>query len=223
MMQGMKRGNNNRINEAGPNIWGVVASLAHALSDARDQLVDLINYDGYNARGFHRGHGLESTHRSNGEGTVHHTDNAVAMRCRGGGGRGCCGNYVPSNKGVRSVHRQHARGHVAFGNHSEFKPELFSSKPCKPVTMAVNYSPARGGCGRPSSRVNISFNPRSQQCTSRKESNCRSPSPAPYECKRHCIGHQYVAVLRQEACHLRKRRLEKQCENSNAKPRWARC
>ena len=35
MMQGMKRG----------DIWDVVSSLAHALSEARDQLVNLMNHD----------------------------------------------------------------------------------------------------------------------------------------------------------------------------------
>jgi hypothetical protein len=91
MMQGMNRGNCS-TNEAG-KIWDVVASLAHALSDARDQLVGLIKHDGNgNAREFQRGYGMENTHRSSDEGIDHHTDDAVAMRCRGGGG--CCGNYV---------------------------------------------------------------------------------------------------------------------------------
>jgi hypothetical protein len=219
-MQGMNRGNCS-TNEAG-KIWDVVASLAHALSDARDQLVGLIKHDGNgNAREFQRGYGMENTHRSSDEGIDHHTDDAVAMRCRGGGG--CCGNYVPGNKKVRSVHRQRARGHVAFCNHSEFRPEP-PSKPCKPVTMAANYSSprrSRGGGG-----VTISFLPKSPcqpQYTCKKDSNCRSPCPSPhYECRRHCIGNQYVAVLREEACRIRERRLEKQCESSRAKPRWAR-
>lgn len=218
MMQGMKRGNSNPC-EVG-NIWDVVTSLAQALSDARDQLVGLINYD--NAQG--RGHEMENPQRSVGERIIHCNDDAVAMRCRGGSG--CCRSYVPSNKKVPSVHRQHARGHVAFGNHSEFKPEP-PSKPCKPVTMALKYSPPRGRCGgKPGGGVSISFLPKSPcppQYTCKTDNNCSFPCPTPYECKRHCIGNQYVAVLREEACRIRERRLEKQCENSNAKPRWARC
>lgn len=149
MMQGMKRG----------NIWDVVSSLAHALSEARDQLVNLINHDD-DAKGFNRCHGTDNTRRNVG-GVVNHSGDAVAMRCRGGGG--CSGNYVPSNKNVRSVHRQHARGHVAFGNHSEFKPEP-PSKPGKPVTTALNYSRPRGRtCGKPGGGVSISFLPQSSR------------------------------------------------------------
>ena len=145
------------------------------------------------------------------------------MRCRGGGG--CCGNYVPSNKNVRSVHRQHARGHVAFGNHSEFKPEP-PSKPGKPVTMARNYSRPRGrSFGKPGGGVSISFLPQGSRYSCKKDSNCRSPCPSSnsYECKRHCIGNQYVALLREEACKVRERRLEKMCDNYNSKLKWARC
>lgn len=206
MMQGMKK----RGKPA--NIWDVVTSLAQALTDARDQLVGLINFDG-TATGnqIRRCHGQENT------------DNALAMRLRGGGPA----HHVPSNQRVRSVHRQHARGHVAFGNHSEFKSE----PPGKPETMALNWSCRRGsGKGR---GIQMYLDANSLKIK-RNKGGCESPvsifipkSPesrprSPYECKRHCIGTQYAALLREEACRARERRLEKTCERMNCKPRWSR-
>jgi len=212
IMQGMKK----RGKPA--NIWDVVSSLAQALTDARDQLVGLINSDRNSKR-----------HKNTRFNRKQNTTNALAMRLRGGE----TSHYVPSNQKVRSVHRQHVRGPVAFGNHSDFKP----APPGKPETMALNWScrpgSGKGGAqtyldanslkmnkkkGRPESPVSIII-PKSPESAYQKESRCRSP----YDCKRHCIGTQYAELLREEACRARERRLAKTCERMHGKPRWARC
>lgn len=231
-------------------IWDVVSSLAQALTDARDQLVGLINFDG-SAKGYNnnrRCHGKENVHRSN-IGDVLQTDNALAMRLRGGG---ICGEYrVPNNQKVRSIRREHARGHVAFGNHSEFKPES-PCKPGKPETMALNFCPSRagsrpgsgkgrgvhlyldarsnclqinsnrGGCDTPVS-IFTSLSPCPPEYTCKSPCGRESRPRSSYDCKRHCIGTQYAALLREEASRARERRLAKKCERTNAKSRWARC
>lgn len=213
-----------------PDVWDVVSSLAQALTDARDQLVGLINSPGlYNKNNMNR---------------RCHNNEALAMRLRGGGS---CGKpHVPNNQKVRSVHRQHTRGHVAFGNHSEFKPEPPSNKP---ETMALNWSCSRPGSGNKAGsrgvQLYLDANSNSLQINSNKR-GCESPvsifipksSPCspeyiqcgkecrprePYDCKRHCIGTQYAALLREEACRARERRLAKNCERMCGKPRWARC
>lgn len=237
MMQGMKRGK-----EA--NIWDVVSSLARALANARDQLVGLINFDG-SGKGCDRCRGKENVPRSN----IGDVNNELAMRLRGGAIRGK--QHVPDSRKAHSVHRQHARGHFTFGNHSEFKPEP-PSKSGKHETMAANICAARAG-SRPGSGkgrgVQLYLDPKSNSlqinsnrggCKSPvsifvpkspcpREYSCKSPcgmesrACSPYVSKRHCIGTQFAALLREEACQARERRLTKKCERMNAKPRWACC
>lgn len=202
------------------NIWDVVSSLAQALTEARDQLVGLINSKEKGHKGCRKGKENIDT----------------VMRARGGG---FSKPYVPNNQQVRSVHRQHARGHVAFGVHSEFKPE--PPRNCKQETMAMNWSCGRqAGNNNNNNRVQLYLNPNSNSVQINNNNNnnrggcespvsivfpksCSPPPREPYDCKRHCIGTQYAALLREEACRARTRRLEKSCDRLHGKPRWARC
>lgn len=253
----MKRGGNR--NEQLGNIWDVVSNLAQALTDARDQLIGLINFPGTtvasdrnvhrfrNASGFPHQHGKENVDHNNGFEDFH-VSNALA-RYRGGGYTKKFG--VPSSKKIKSIHRQHARGHVAFGAHSEFKPQ----PPChrKPVNTGTSMGSSMGsrckrvggkkgvqiglfldpksnclqintkkGMGNP---VNINFlpnqpSPSPDQYTCKKDPNCRPSSP---DTKRHCIGTQYAALLKEEAFRIRERRLAEDQKAPNSKPKWTRC
>lgn len=235
----MKRRSNK--NEQLGNIWDVVSSLAQALTDARDQLVGLINYPGTkgtrsagNDTGFRHSHGKENIYYGNDNGTFHHDGNTLA-RYRGGG-------YIPMAKEGRSIHRQHARGHVAFGAHSEFKPQ----PPCKPCKPERGGSCPRGKPGKKGMQFGIYLDPKSNtmqistkkgggnpvkinfggggqspepQYACNKNANCRPSSP---DSKRHCIGTQYAALLKEEAFRIRERRLAEE-KDPNAKPKWTRC
>lgn len=218
------------------SIWEVVSTLAQALTDARDQLV-----------------GLMSLNQGNGGA------NGGGGGGGGGGGNGYVRSYSPTaGAGVRNLHRNHAHGHVAFGNHSEFRQQMARSRGPRAHAMSskeagrcqhplhCNPRPARrsppkkrgmqfgvhlggdnvvhidsrkaGGGGMP---VNISFS--GTGCNKNKSAcagggNSRSSSP---ESKRHCIGTQYAALLKEEAYQLRERRLAE--GNKEKKPKWARC
>lgn len=256
----MERGGNK--NEQMGNIWDVVVYLARALTDARDQLVGLINFPGNSVgsdrkvnrfklrhvNGIPQQHGKGNWQRDNGFQDVR-VSNALA-RCRGGGP-----NWrpmecdIPASNKVKNIHRQHARGHVAFGVHSEFKPQPPNHKPvnrciskgpstgskCKrggrkkgveigvfldPKTNCLQINTTKGE-GNP---VNIKFIPNNpcQPCPPpcTKDPFCTGP-PSP-DSKRHCIGTQYAELLREEAFSLRERRLAEDLKE-DSRPKWTRC
>ena len=244
----MKRGGDE--NQRLGNIWDVVSTLAHALTDARDQLVGLINHTGTrgkrfagsdkgfrNAIGFRHSFGKENIYHSNGDfgSGPYEYGGGYTPRYRGGG-------YIPSGKQLQSVHRQHARGHVAFGQHSEFKPQL-PRKTCKPKPPRSGGS-GSGKSGKKAVQFGLYLDPKSNclqiqtkkggnnplriefggqsqgpQYACNKDTNCRPSSP---DSKRHCIGTQYAALLKEEAIRIRERRLAEE-KDANLKPKWRRC
>ena len=221
----------NSQNEQLGNIWDVVSNLAKALTDARDQLVGLINSSATGVtrsagsdKGLQRNYGKENTYHSDDNGNDHHE----LARYRGGG-------YIPRRREPRSIHRAHVRGHVAFGIHSEFKP-MPPSK-CKPKRR----SSSRGKGGKKGTQFGLFLDSKSNSVQvktrkgckspvcinldypdpglSNKGSNCRPSSP---DSKRHCIGTQYAALLKEEASRIRERRLSEE-KDPRTKTKWTRC
>jgi len=251
----MRRGSHR--NEQLGNIWDVVSNLALALTDARDQLIDLINFPSIGsdrnvnrftiANGFPHQNGKENINHSNKGLEDVHVGNALA-RTRGGG-PSAKKFSVPGSNQVRSIHRQHARGHVAFGAHSEFKPQPPCN--CRPINKGTGMGSSMGsrrkqgsgkkgvqiglfldpksnclqidtkkGMGNP---VNINFlpnEPNPDQNTCKEDPACR---PSSSDKKRHCIGTQYAALLKEEAFRIRDLRLAEDQKAANSRPKWTRC
>uniref|UniRef100_A0A7I3ZCC3 Uncharacterized protein n=2 Tax=Physcomitrium patens TaxID=3218 RepID=A0A7I3ZCC3_PHYPA len=234
MMQGMKRRNDNKDQQLG-NMWDVVASLAHALTDARNQLVGLIHYQRKkNSNAFRQVHGKESgiSRSSEVRECIPRTTNSI-LRFRGGGN---CGPYyqsfTSSNRRAIEQHCQNEPNHVTFENESKFKALMPSQgKPGanKEIQAGLNANPTLN-CLRINNSSNkggnpVSINLHPKPCPSPpqlvcfKDVNCRPPSP---DRKRHCKGTQYAALLREEAFRIRERRLAEEYVPSS-KPKWTRC
>lgn len=232
--EGMKRRNDNKDQQLG-NIWDVVSSLAHALTDARNQLVGLIHYQRkQNSNAFRQSRGRESgiSRGSEVRECIPRTTNNIS-RFRGGGN---CGPYyrslTSSNRKAIKQHRQNEPNHVTFENQSKFQPLMPSQgKPGdkKEIQAGLNANPTPNGlrinnsCNKGGNPVSINLHPKPcpspPQIICSKDVNCRPPSP---DRKRHCIGTQYAALLREEAFRIRERRLAEECVSSS-KPKWTRC
>lgn len=159
-------------------------------------------------------------------------NNALPMRyCGGGGGSGSgdgSGGSVLREQTLGNVHREHARGHLAFGVHSEFKPvppKYYVKQPtkvpsnCSDLTRSNPYAGKRGPHlgidvdAKPNSlKINmkegrsdlmsIKFLPRAK---SPRSSSKTWGQPFPSS-RRHCEGDQYAATLKQEAMEIRQQR-----------------
>lgn len=217
--------------------------MARALTDARNQLIGLVTFP--SARRLNRGipqHEKQIVSHNHG----FEQSNALA-RYQGGGPYRKKNYPIPDSKNVKSIHRQHARGHVSFGAHSEFKPQPPCRKPLKGTSVSSS-SGSRGKRGKKGVQIGLYLDPKSQclqihtkkgadhpvnisflpdqppagkyQYTCKKDPGCRPSSP---DSKRHCIGTHYAALLKEEATRIRERRWAEEQKTPNSKPKWTRC
>lgn len=155
----MRRGGDG--NQRLRNLWDVVSNLARALTDARDQLIGLVTFP--SARRLNRG---IPQHEKQIVSHVNHgfEQSDALVRYQGGGPSYRKKFPIPGSKHVKSIHRQHARGHVAFGAHSEFKPRPPCTKP--PKGTSVSSSSGSRGKKKKECRLGSTWIPSPSACRS---------------------------------------------------------
>lgn len=212
------------------SVWEVVSTLAQALTDARDQLVGLMslqqgggggggnrsspvrNYSpsaGAAVRNLHRQHA--QSHVAFGLRTENRQYGASGRGGRGGPGASGSGHaqcnhplhrMSPPRRNPTPARVSPKRRQMQMGIHMNGGGNV----------MHVDSMKGRGS-GPP---LNICLSNGGGGLKSKPASRSNSP-----ETKRHCIGTQYAALLKEEAYQLRERRLAE--ESKCNRPKWSRC
>lgn len=212
------------------NVWEVVSALASALASARDQLVTLMhNSTATRMTGGCNRHTTPARSNSSYPGAGTWVRNVHRAHAHGHVAFGCSSEYRlhPSPVRVRqprplfrpkcaevSVPPVSPRRSPARCRHPLHKMQVDPSRSPSPWPPQVGGGRSRPG-SRPVSRCGghgrSEYARRSQAISPRSAGSRKNLSP---EQPRHCIGTQYVALLREEAYQLRERRMAEEIRRS---------